>query len=67
MVEIVKRQEKNRPLTICRITPSGAKRYAGYLETLEQVVRDAARVTGALAKHDQNAPAPAPGFKPARA
>jgi DNA-binding HxlR family transcriptional regulator len=43
MVEIVKTQDRNRPLTICRITPSGRARYLEYLETLEQVVRDAAQ------------------------
>jgi DNA-binding MarR family transcriptional regulator len=42
MVEIVKGTDHNRPLTVCRITPSGRKRYLEYLETLEQVVRDAA-------------------------
>ena len=44
MVEIAKGTDRNRPLTVCRITPSGRKRYLGYLETLEQVVRDAAKV-----------------------
>jgi len=43
MVEIVKDYDRNRPQTICRITASGQKRYLEYLETLEQVVRDAAR------------------------
>jgi DNA-binding MarR family transcriptional regulator len=43
MVEIVKGHERNRPLTICRITSSGRKRYLEYLSTLEQVVRDAAK------------------------
>jgi len=43
MVEIVKGIDKNRPLTVCRITASGQKRYLEYLETLEQVVRDAAK------------------------
>ena len=43
MVEIVKTQDRNRPLTICRITASGRKRYLEYLSTLEQVVRDAAK------------------------
>jgi DNA-binding MarR family transcriptional regulator len=43
MVEIVKGQERNRPLTICRITTSGRKRYLEYLATLEQVVKDAAK------------------------
>jgi DNA-binding MarR family transcriptional regulator len=42
LVEIVKKQEHNRPLTICRITASGRARYLEYLETLEQVIRDAA-------------------------
>lgn len=45
MVEIVKGIDKNRPLTVCRITPSGRERYLEYLETLEQVVRDAAQGT----------------------
>jgi len=43
MVEIVKGHERNRPLTVCRITPSGRKRYLEYLSTLEQVVRDAGK------------------------
>jgi DNA-binding MarR family transcriptional regulator len=41
MVEIVKGHERNRPLTVCKITASGRKRYLEYLSTLEQVVRDA--------------------------
>jgi DNA-binding transcriptional ArsR family regulator len=45
MVEIVKKQDRNRSLTICRITASGRARYVEYLSTLEQVVRDAARGT----------------------
>jgi DNA-binding MarR family transcriptional regulator len=44
MVEIVKGQDRNRPQTSCRITPSGRKRYLEYLSTLEQVVRDAAKI-----------------------
>jgi len=42
MVEIVKGIDRNRPQTVARITASGRKRYLEYLETLEQVVRDAA-------------------------
>jgi DNA-binding MarR family transcriptional regulator len=42
LVEIVKGHDRNRPQTVCRITASGRKRYLEYLETLEQVVRDAA-------------------------
>src|ERR1700683_2352898 len=39
MVEMVK-TDRNRPLTLCRITASGRTRYMEYLTTLEQVVRD---------------------------
>jgi DNA-binding MarR family transcriptional regulator len=46
MVEIVKGQDRNRPQTVCRITASGRKRFVEYLETLEQVVLDAAKVAG---------------------
>jgi DNA-binding MarR family transcriptional regulator len=45
LVEIVKGQERNRPLTVCRITPSGQNKYLEYLATLEQVVRDAEKGT----------------------
>jgi DNA-binding HxlR family transcriptional regulator len=45
MVELVKKHDRNRPQTICRITSSGRARYIEYLSTLEQVVRDAAKVT----------------------
>lgn len=45
MVEILKGHDRNRPQTVCRITASGRKRYLEYLETLEQVVRDAAKGT----------------------
>jgi len=43
IVAIVKGHDRNRPLTVCRITASGRKRYLEYLSTLEQVVRDAAK------------------------
>src|ERR1700744_3832753 len=39
MVEILKGHEHNRPLTVCRITASGRKRYLEYLSTLEQVIQ----------------------------
>jgi DNA-binding MarR family transcriptional regulator len=45
MVEIVKGHEHNRPLTVCRITAPGRKRYVEYLSALEQVIRDAAKET----------------------
>ena len=43
LIEIEKGYEHNRPLTTCRITALGRKRYLEYLKVLEQVVRDAAR------------------------
>lgn len=46
LVEIVKGHQRNRPQTMCRITPAGRKRYLEYLSTLEQVVRDAAKGAG---------------------
>jgi DNA-binding transcriptional ArsR family regulator len=49
MVEIHKSFEGNRPLTVCKITVSGRKRYIEYLATLEQVVKDAAKVTKEVA------------------
>ncbi|HEX4038871.1 MAG TPA: transcriptional regulator [Acidobacteriaceae bacterium] len=60
MVEIAKGHERNRPQTICRITASGRRRYLEYLETLEQVVRDAAKGTN-------DEPAAVRGLTPSRA
>ncbi|MGA7342393.1 MAG: transcriptional regulator [Terracidiphilus sp.] len=62
MVEIAKGHDRNRPLTVCRIAPSGRKRYLEYLSTLEQVVRDAAK--GAA---KEPAPGLARGLSPSRA
>ena len=45
LVEVDKRFERNRPLTTCRLTPAGRKRFLAYLGVLEQVVRDAAEAT----------------------
>jgi len=45
MVELAKEDDRSRPQTICRITPTGRKRYLEYLTTLEQVVRDAAKMS----------------------
>lgn len=45
MVEILKGHDRNRPQTVCRITAAGRKRYLEYLSTLEQVVKDAAKVS----------------------
>jgi predicted ArsR family transcriptional regulator len=62
MVEIVKKVDRNRPLTICRITRAGRTRYMEYLSTLEQVVRDAARGT-----EEESGAATVLGLAPSRA
>ena len=46
IVAIAKEHDRNRPLTVCRISASGRRRYLEYLTTLEQVVRDAAKGAG---------------------
>ena len=45
LVDMVKGYHRNRPQTLCRVTAMGRKRYLEYLSTLEQVVKDAAKVT----------------------
>jgi len=42
LVEIEKGLKNNRPLTICRLTTSGRKRFMDYLAELERVLADAA-------------------------
>ena len=61
MVEILKGHEHNRPLTVCRITPPGRKRYVEYLSALEQVIQDAAKET-----KDEPAGAVIRGLTPSR-
>lgn len=46
VVEIIKSFEGKRPLTTCRLTPSGRRRFLAYIEVLERVVRDAASASG---------------------
>ena len=46
LVEISKTFEGVRPLTTCRMTSAGRKRFLDYLSVLEKVVRDAAKVAG---------------------
>jgi DNA-binding HxlR family transcriptional regulator len=62
MVAIVKGHDRNRPQTICRITPAGRKRYLEYLSTLEQVVKDAAKGT-----EEEPSPKTLRGLTPSRA
>lgn len=45
IVEISKTFQGKRPLTVCRLTASGRRRFLTYIEVLEQVVRDAAKVS----------------------
>ena len=51
LVQIIKGHDNNRPLTVCKITAAGRKRFIGYLATLEQVVRDAAEATDQSTLH----------------
>jgi DNA-binding MarR family transcriptional regulator len=41
LITVLKGLEHNRPLTLCRVTPLGRKRYVEYLSVLEQVILDA--------------------------
>lgn len=41
VVEISKTFERKRPLTTCRLTRAGRKRFLDYIDVLERVVRDA--------------------------
>ena len=38
-VAVSKSYAKNRPLTTCSLTPAGRKAFAGYIDLLEQIVR----------------------------
>ena len=62
MIKIFKEQDQNRLQTIVRITTAGRKRYVEYLQTLEQVVLDAAK-----AAKDEPASKPLRGLTPTRA
>jgi|HubBroStandDraft_2_1064218.scaffolds.fasta_scaffold106891_1 DNA-binding MarR family transcriptional regulator len=57
LVQVTKGFERNRPQTVCRITPEGRARFLEYLEVLDKVVREAA----AAAKEQPNE-SPLPGF-----
>jgi DNA-binding HxlR family transcriptional regulator len=41
LVDVEKGYDGRRPLTTCRLTGEGRKRFLGYLAQLEQVIRDA--------------------------
>lgn len=53
MVKIVKGHDQNRPQTLCRVTATGRERYLEYLSTLEQVVKDAAKIAKDAAGFDK--------------
>jgi DNA-binding HxlR family transcriptional regulator len=61
MVELIKENDRTRPQTICRITSTGRKRYLEYLTTLEQVVKDAAKIAS-----EDTAPKSFRSLKPSR-
>lgn len=42
LVEIHKGTSRNRPSTLCRVTPGGRERFVEYLSVLEQIIADAA-------------------------
>jgi DNA-binding HxlR family transcriptional regulator len=61
VVEVTKSFSRNRPQTLCRITPEGRRRFLDYLAVLDQVVRQAA----AAAKTQSSGEDPLPGLAPA--
>jgi DNA-binding transcriptional ArsR family regulator len=56
LVDVLKSFERNRPKTVCRLTPEGRRRFLDYLAVLDRVVRDAAAAARA-----SDAEAPLPG------
>ena len=40
-VSVTKTFQNQRPLTTCSLTPSGRRAFAGYIDLLEQIVRQA--------------------------
>jgi len=58
LVELQKGYDRNRPLTLCRLTPAGKARFLEYIAVLEQVVADAAaaaETTASSARPDASA------------
>jgi DNA-binding transcriptional ArsR family regulator len=58
VVEIIKTFERKRPLTTCRLTRAGQKRFLDYIGVLERVVKDAASAAKQADRQD------APVLKP---
>jgi DNA-binding MarR family transcriptional regulator len=60
LISIFKGVEHNRPLTLCRVTATGRKRYVEYLGVLEKVILDAeVAVKGERATKTADKPSPA--------
>jgi DNA-binding transcriptional ArsR family regulator len=51
--------EHNRPLTLCRVTAQGRKRYIDYLSVLERVLTDADAAVKGVATQGGEKPSPA--------
>ena len=52
LVTLIKGYEGKRPHTRCRLTGQGRTRFAEYLDTLERVLRDAARATASSERRE---------------
>ena len=53
VVEISKTFDHKRPLTTCRMTRAGRKRFLDYIDVLERVVRDAAEAARENERNDR--------------
>ena len=53
IVEISKTFEHKRPLTTCRLTRAGRKRFLDYIDVLERVVRDAVEAAQGNERNDR--------------
>jgi DNA-binding HxlR family transcriptional regulator len=60
VVEVTKSFSRNRPQTLCKITPEGRRRFLDYLAVLDQVVREAAAAAKTQAAGEDTMPGLAP-------
>lgn len=58
LIAIDKRLEENRPLTTCRITSAGRKRFSEYLKVLERLVDDAGKASAGAGIRDTGKASP---------
>ena len=61
LIEMWKGFENRRPQTLCRLTQAGRERFVAYLQELERVLHDAAR----MESEDLTLPGLPPGWVPA--